>query len=76
MPARAFYSSRLDNYNESQCPTSSLGAGQTLCCRAQQLGVANNVFNVVGMPDLVIYHPAVLNMANVVVSSCRIVSPL
>jgi hypothetical protein len=44
-PAQAFYSSRSDSYNESQGPTGDLGAGQTLCCRAQQLGVANDVLH-------------------------------
>jgi hypothetical protein len=55
---RAFYSSRSGNYNESRGPTGELGTGQTLCCRAQQLGVANDVFNGVGMPGLVVCHPA------------------
>jgi hypothetical protein len=31
---QAFYSSRLDSYNESQDPTGGLKAGKTLCCRA------------------------------------------
>jgi hypothetical protein len=55
--ARAFYSSRSDNYNEFRGPTGGLKAGQTLCCRPQRLGVINNVFNDVSMPDLVAYHP-------------------
>jgi hypothetical protein len=40
---RAFYSSRSDSYNESQGPTYGLVVGQTLCCRAQQLGVPNDI---------------------------------
>jgi hypothetical protein len=40
---RDFYSSRSGSYNESRCPTGGLGAGQTLCCRAQRLGIANDV---------------------------------
>jgi hypothetical protein len=31
--ARAFYTSRPDNYNETQCPTGGLGLGKTLCSR-------------------------------------------
>jgi hypothetical protein len=42
---RDFYSLRSDSYNESQGPISDLGAGKTVCCRAQRLGVANDVFN-------------------------------
>jgi hypothetical protein len=42
-PTRAFYSSRSGSYNESRGSTGGLGAGQTLCCRAQWLGVANDV---------------------------------
>jgi hypothetical protein len=57
-PARAFYSKRLDSYNEFRDPTCDLRVGQTLCCRAQQLGVANDVFNGVGMSGLVACHPA------------------
>jgi hypothetical protein len=57
-PARAFYSSRSGSYNESRGPTGELRAGKTLCCRAQQLGVANDIFNGVGMSGLVICHPA------------------
>jgi hypothetical protein len=49
VPARAFYSSRL---------TGGLGVGQTLCCRTERLGVANDVFNDVGMTSLVACHPA------------------
>jgi hypothetical protein len=52
-PVRALYRSRLGSYNESQCPAGGLGAGQTLCCRAQWLGVANDVFNSMGMPGLI-----------------------
>jgi hypothetical protein len=44
-PARALYSSRLGSYNESRGPTGGLGVGQTLCCRAQRLGVANDVLH-------------------------------
>jgi hypothetical protein len=58
VPARAFYSSRSDSYNEFRGPTGGLGAGQALCCRGQRLGVANDVFNGVGMSGLVAYHPA------------------
>jgi hypothetical protein len=43
VPARTFYISRSGSYNESWGPTGGLGAGQTLCCRVQQLGVANDV---------------------------------
>jgi hypothetical protein len=57
-PARAFYSSRSDIYNESRGLTGGLRAGQTLCYRAQRLGVANNVFNDIGMSGLVTYHLA------------------
>jgi hypothetical protein len=56
--ARAFYTSWSGSYNESQGLIGGLGAGQTLCCGAQWLGVVNDVFNGVGMPDLVAYHPA------------------
>jgi hypothetical protein len=56
--AQAFYSPRSSSYNESRGPTDGLGAGQTLCCRAQQLGVANDDFNGVGMLGLVACHPA------------------
>jgi hypothetical protein len=49
----AFYKSRSSSYNESRDPTGGLGVGQTLCYRAQRLGVANDVFNGVGMPSLV-----------------------
>jgi hypothetical protein len=55
---RAFYSSRSGSYNESQGPTGGLEAGKTICCRAQRLGVANDVFNGVGTPGLVACHPA------------------
>jgi hypothetical protein len=41
---RAFYISRLGSYNESQGSTGGLRVGKTLCCRAQRLGVANDVF--------------------------------
>jgi hypothetical protein len=57
-PARAFYSSRSDIYNESRGLTGGLGAGQTLCYRAQRIGVANDVFNDIGMSGLVTYHLA------------------
>jgi hypothetical protein len=57
-PARAFYSSRSGSYNESRGPTGGIGAGQTLCCRTQWLGVANDVFNGVVMSGLVACHPA------------------
>jgi hypothetical protein len=57
-PAWAFYSSMLGSYNDSQGPTGGLGVGQTLCCRAQRLGVANDVFNGVGMPGLIACHTA------------------
>jgi hypothetical protein len=36
-----------------QGPTGGLGAGKNLCCRAQRIGVANDVFNGVGMMGLV-----------------------
>jgi hypothetical protein len=65
-PARAFYSSRSSCYNEYRGPTGGLGAGQTLCCRAQQLGVANDVFNDVGMHGLVACHPALGQLYDVV----------
>jgi hypothetical protein len=58
VPVRAFYSSRSGSYNESRGPTGGLGADKTLCCRVQQLGVANDVFNGVDMSDLVTCHPA------------------
>jgi hypothetical protein len=45
---RAFYSSRSDSYNESQGPTCGLGASKTLCCRAQWLGVTNDVLYDIG----------------------------
>jgi hypothetical protein len=54
--ARVIYSSRSGSYNESRGPTGGLRTGQTLCCRTQRLGVANDVFNGVGMPDLVVCH--------------------
>jgi hypothetical protein len=57
-PAQAFYSSRSGSYNESRGPIGGLGAGQTVCCRSPRQGVANDVFNDVGMPGLVAYHPA------------------
>jgi hypothetical protein len=41
---RAFYISRSGSYNESQGPTGGLKTDKTLCCRAQRLGVANDVF--------------------------------
>jgi hypothetical protein len=56
--ARAFYNSWSGNYNESRGPTDGLGAGQTLYCRAQRLGVVNDVFNGVGMHGLIACHPA------------------
>jgi hypothetical protein len=58
VPARAFYITRLGSYNESRGLTGGLGVGQTLCCRAERLGVANDVFNDVGMTGLVACHPA------------------
>jgi hypothetical protein len=54
----AFYNSRSVSYNESKGPTGGLRADKTLCYRAQRLGVTNDVFNDVGMPDLVVCHPA------------------
>jgi hypothetical protein len=56
--ARAFYNSRPGNYNESRGLIGGLGTGQTLCCSAQQIGVANDVFNDMGMPGLIACHPA------------------
>jgi hypothetical protein len=50
--ARAFYSLRSGSYNESRGPTGGHGAGQTLCCRAQRLGVANNVLYNVSSVEL------------------------
>jgi hypothetical protein len=41
-----------------QGPTGGLGVGKTLCCRAQQIEVANDVFNGVDMSDLIACHPA------------------
>jgi hypothetical protein len=49
----AFYNSRSSSYNGSRDPTGGLGVGQTLCYRAHRLGVANDVFNGVGMPSLI-----------------------
>jgi hypothetical protein len=40
---QAFYSLRSDSYNKFQGMTCDLGAGKILCCRAQQLEVANDV---------------------------------
>jgi hypothetical protein len=65
-PVRAFYNSMSGNYNESQGPTGGIGAGQTLCCRAQWLGVANDVFNGVGISGLVTCHPALSQWYGVV----------
>jgi hypothetical protein len=55
--ARAFYNLRSASYDEPRGPTGGLGAGQTLCCRAQRLGVTNDVFNDVGMSALIACHP-------------------
>jgi hypothetical protein len=63
--ARVFYNSRSDTYNESRDPTASLEAGQTLCYRAQRLGVVNSVFNDVGMTGLVACHPALGQWYNI-----------
>jgi hypothetical protein len=41
----AFYSSRSDSYNESWGLTGGIGAGKTLCCRAQWLGVVNDILH-------------------------------
>jgi hypothetical protein len=38
--------------------TGGLGVGKTLCCRAQQIEVANDVFNGVDMSGLIACHPA------------------
>jgi hypothetical protein len=58
LPVRAFYSSRLGNYNEFRGPIGGLGVGQTLCCRVKRVGIANDVFNGVDMPGTVTCHPA------------------
>jgi hypothetical protein len=56
-PARAFYCLRSGNYNESRGPAGDLRTGQILCCWAQWLGVANDVFNDVDISDLIVCHP-------------------
>jgi hypothetical protein len=57
-PVRAFYNLRPGSYNDPRGPTGDIGVGLTLCCRAQRLGVAYDVFNGVGMPGLVTCYPA------------------
>jgi hypothetical protein len=52
VPARAFYSSRSGSYNGSRGPTGGLGEGQTLCCRTQRLGVANDILYGVSSVEL------------------------
>jgi hypothetical protein len=44
-PTRAFYSSRSSSYNESRGPIGGPEAVQTLCCRVQWLGVANDTLH-------------------------------
>jgi hypothetical protein len=63
---RAFYSSRLDSYNETQGPTCDLKAGRILCSRTLMARVANNIFNNVDMPDLMAYHATLSQQCDVV----------
>jgi hypothetical protein len=57
-PPESFIAQGRVVYNEPPRPDRWPWGRCTLHCRIQQLGVANDVFNNVGMPGLVAYHPA------------------
>jgi hypothetical protein len=66
---RTFYSSRPDNYNDTQGPIGGLEVGKILCSKALMARVANDVFNDVDMPDLIAYHAALSQQYDIVLYS-------